>query len=99
MESKLSGAQIIDVSNLSGEKVVFGATVELCDMDTDKNRTIMIVGEEEGDAEKGLISYRSPLARALIGKKLDDVVEVKLPGGSKDYEIVAVRFEVREEAG
>ena len=92
IESKLATAQVVDVSKLSGDKVVFGATVELTDFEADSERTITIVGEDEADADKGLISYLSPLARALIGKRVDDVVEVKLPAGTKDYEIRAIRF-------
>lgn len=92
LESKISLAQVIDISTLSGNKVVFGATVDLLDSDTDESRTITIVGEEETSAEKGYISFRSPLARALIGKNLEDVVEVALPSGTKEYEICGVRF-------
>ena len=93
VESKLATAQVIDISTLSGNKVVFGATVELQDMDSDEARTVKIVGEDEADADQGLISYNSPLSRALIGKETDDVVEVRLPGGKREYEVVGVRFE------
>ena len=92
LESRLSTAQVVDVSTLSGTKVVFGATVELTDIDSDEEKTITIVGEDETNPEAGCISYKSPLARALIGKQLDDCVTVKLPGGTKEYEIRAVRF-------
>jgi transcription elongation factor GreA len=92
LESKLSTAQVVDISKLSGEKVVFGATVELEDVDSGEERTVMIVGEDEADAEKGLISYVSPLARALIGKRVDDVAKVVLPAGEREFEIRALRF-------
>ena len=92
LESRMATAQVIDVSSLSGTKVVFGATVCLCDMDTDEEKRITIVGEDEVDVDKGLISYQSPIARALIGKEIDDCVTVKLPGGKKEYEIREVSF-------
>ena len=92
LESRLSSAQIVNVSTLSGSKVVFGATVVVRDADTDQEKSIMIVGEDEADADKGLISYQSPLARALIGREVDDFITVKLPNGKKEYEIVEVRF-------
>lgn len=92
LESRLSTAQVVDVSKLSGERVVFGATVELIDCDTGEQRTVSIVGEDEANAERGLVSYLSPLARALIGKNADDVATVRLPSGQKEYEIRAVRF-------
>jgi transcription elongation factor GreA len=92
LEQRLGTAQIIDVSKLSGDKVVFGATVTLHDVDSGEERKVTIVGEDEADAEQGLISYVSPLARALIGKSLDDIATVRLPAGQKEYEIVAVEF-------
>jgi transcription elongation factor GreA len=92
LESRLSTAQVIDVSTLSGEKVLFGATVSFEDVDSGESKTVMIVGEDEADADAGLISYVSPLARALIGKSVDDLVQVKLPSGTKEYEIRSVEF-------
>lgn len=92
LEEKLSSALVVDVSTLSGDSVVFGATVTIVDGDTEEVRKITIVGEEEADAARGLISYLSPLARALIGKKVDSFVTVQLPGGTKEYEISAVEF-------
>ena len=91
-QAKLSTAQVIDVSTLSGDKVVFGATVELSDVDTGEERVVTIVGEDEADVEKGLISFSSPMARALIGKQVDDTARVKLPSGEKEWEIREVRF-------
>ena len=92
LEAKLSAAQVVDISKLSSETVVFGATVEVSDVDSGDERTLSIVGEDEADAERGLISYQSPLARALIGKRVDDVVTVRLPSGEKEYEILSLEF-------
>jgi len=92
LENKVATAQVIDIKNLSGEKVVFGATVELEDVDTGEEKRVTIVGDEEADAAKGLISYASPLARALIGRNLDDIATVKLPAGKKEFEIRGVDF-------
>ncbi len=91
-ESKLSTAQVIDVSTLSGTKIVFGATVDIVDITTDEQRTISIVGEDEADAVQGRVSYKSPLARGLIGKEEGDVAQVKLPGGEREFEVKGVRF-------
>lgn len=92
LETRLATAQVIDISKLSGTKVVFGATVTLSDCDSGDERTVMIVGEDEADADKGLISYVSPLARALIGKSIDDIATVSLPAGKKEYEIRDLKF-------
>ena len=96
LEALLSTAQVVDISKLSGSKVVFGATVEIVDADTDERKILTIVGEDESEAPAGLISYLSPLARGLIGKQEDDFVSIKLPGGVKEYEIASVSFEVPE---
>ena len=94
IEGKLSNAQIIDVSAVdAGGKVIFGATVELVDEDTEEEVTYQIVGEDEADIKSGLISVNSPIARALIGKEEGDLVQVQVPGGAKSFEIVAVRYE------
>ena len=92
LEDKLARAEVIDVSSLSGERVVFGANVEIFDLDTEEEKALTIVGEIEADAKQGRISVTSPLARALIGKSIDDTVEVRTPGGSKEYEITSVSF-------
>lgn len=91
LEGKLSRAQIIDPTTLSGNKVVFGATVTLLDED-DKPIKYQIVGEAEADARKGRISYSSPLGRALIGRLLDDEVEVSVPSGDKFYVVSKIEF-------
>ena len=92
LEDKLSRADIIDVSKLKGDQVMFGATVTLVDEDTDKKAVWQLVGEVEADAKKGRISITSPLARALIGKKKGATVEVMAPGGAKAYEITKVEW-------
>ncbi len=92
IESKLATAQVIDISTLHGDRVLFGATVKVRDADSDEEKTFMIVGADEADAKNGLISYESPIARALIGKKVDDLVQVKLPGGEKGYEVLSIEF-------
>ncbi len=92
LEDKLSRAEIIDVSRLSGESVKFGATVTLVDEDTEEKRRLQIVGELEADYRAGRISLTSPMSRALIGKKTGDIVEVTTPGGIKSYEITLVEF-------
>ncbi len=93
INGKLGNAQIIDVTTLNpGGKVVFGATVDLVDEETGKEVTYQIVGEDEADIAKGMISITSPIARALIGKEEGDIAEVQAPGGIKEYEILAVRY-------
>lgn len=93
IEAKLSNAQIIDVTTLKpGDKVVFGATVELIDNDSGNEITYRIVGEDEADIKTGLISVSSPIARALIGRTEGDDVTVIAPGGERHYEIVDVRY-------
>jgi len=92
LEDKIARAEVIDVSKLSGSIVRFGATVTLVDEDTDEKVTYQIVGADEGDIAKGLLSITAPLARALIGKTKGDSVEVSTPGGSKAYEITRVVY-------
>lgn len=92
IETKLATAQIIEVEKLCGDRVVFGATVTVVDLDLEKETRFSIVGEEEADAHRGLISLTSPLARALIGKQTGDVAEVKLPAGTKEYEVSEIEF-------
>jgi transcription elongation factor GreA len=92
LEGKISRAEIIDVKKLSGKTVTFGATVTLADEDTDEETKYQIVGADESDIAKGLLSITAPLARALIGKSVGDSVEVVTPRGSKSYEIVKIRF-------
>ncbi|MEL7024729.1 MAG: transcription elongation factor GreA [Pseudomonadota bacterium] len=93
IEAKLSNAQVIDVTQLKATgKVVFGATVELLDLESDETLTYQIVGDDEADIKSGLISVSSPISRALIGKNEGDEVTVQAPAGARDYEIVEVRY-------
>ena len=93
IDGELSNAEIIDITALSETgKVVFGATVELIDEDSGKQVAYRIVGEDEADIGSGLLSFSSPIARALIGREEGDVVEVITPGGDRSYEIVEVRY-------
>lgn len=91
IEGKLSRAQIIDPKELSGDKVVFGATVTLLDED-DKPLKYQIVSETEADASRGRISYNSPIGRALIGRKVDEEVEVSVPAGDRYYLVSKIEF-------
>jgi transcription elongation factor GreA len=92
LEDKISRAEVIDPTTLSGKDVKFGATVTLEDEETEEKTTYQIVGEDEADIKERRLSITSPLARALIGKKVGDSVEVSTPRGSKSYEITRVRF-------
>jgi transcription elongation factor GreA len=95
IESALSNSEIIDVAMVganAGDKVVFGATVDLYDIDGDKNVTYQIVGDLEADIKQNKIAVSSPIARALIGRHAEDEVTVAAPGGERDYEIVSVSY-------
>ncbi len=93
IEGKLSHIQIIDVTTIDARgRVVFGATVQLLDLQADQETTYKIVGEDEADIGAGLISFTSPIARALIGKSEGDEVTFSAPGGDKEYEILEVRY-------
>lgn len=93
IEDKLSRADIIDISKLSGSKTIkFGATVTLIDEDTEKKKKYQIVGDVEADVKEGKISISSPIARALIGKSKGDTVEVAAPGGAHSYEVLDVKY-------
>ena len=92
LENKISRAEVINTRVLSGDKVIFGATVTLGEVGRKKNIVYQIVGTEEADVENGKISVSSPLARALLGKRKDDMVEVLSPGGSKEYEVENIEF-------
>ncbi|WP_119344770.1 transcription elongation factor GreA [Facilibium subflavum] len=93
LESKLNNAQVIDIANMQNTgKVIFGATVTLLNVDTETETVYQIVGEDEADIKQNKISVSSPLARALIGKQEGDEAMVKTPGGTADYEIIAVEY-------
>ena len=94
IEGKLSNAQVIDVSALPRNgRVVFGTKVDLLDLDSDAEVSYQIVGEDEADIKAGMISVSSPVARALIGKEEGEVVEVRAPGGVREYEITAIHYD------
>lgn len=92
LETKLSRAEVIDTSKLKGHHVRFGANISLVDEETDEETQYQIVGVDEADIEKNLISISSPLARALIGREEGDSVNVKTPNGTRSYEILKVEF-------
>ena len=93
IEGKLSHAQVIDIAKIApGERVVFGVTVTIINVDTDEAFSYQIVGDDEADVKLGKISYQSPIAKALIGKEIGDSVVVQTPGGEIEYEIDAVRY-------
>jgi transcription elongation factor GreA len=92
LEVMLALADVIDPSKLSGDKVVFGATVRLSDTDNGEEVVYQIVGEQEADIKKGMISISAPVARALIGREVGDSVTVRTPKGSREYEVLEVSF-------
>ncbi len=93
IDGKLSHAQIIDVTAMNaGGKVIFGTTIDVIELDNDQELTFQIVGEDEADFKKGMLSFTSPIARSLIGKMEGDIAAVDAPGGLREFEIVAVRY-------
>lgn len=92
IQGRLAGAEAIDTAKLKSNTVIFGATVDLIDMEEDKEVTYQIVGPEESDIQAGRVSILSPLARALVGKKVGDICEVKAPNAIKEYEIKKIYF-------
>jgi transcription elongation factor GreA len=92
LSDKISRSEVIDPASLSGDKVRFGATVSLLNVETDEESTYQIVGADESDLKQGTISISAPLARALLGKEAGDEVKVELPGGARHYELVSVEF-------
>jgi transcription elongation factor GreA len=93
IESKLSLCQIVDISQMpEGDRVIFGSTVTIINTETDEELTYRIVGDDEADVKAGMISYQSPIARALISKEIGDVVNVHTPGGEVEYEIDNVSY-------
>jgi transcription elongation factor GreA len=92
LEDKVARSEVIDISSLSGTTIKFGATVTLVDEDTEEETTYQIVGEYEADISKNRIAITAPIARALIGKTVGDSVEVRAPGGSRQYEILEVDY-------
>ena len=92
LENKISRAEVIDISSLDNSKITFGATVKITDLNSDETHTYTIVGADESDIEKNLISISAPLGRAMINKTINDVIEVKTPGGLKEYQINSIKY-------
>ncbi|NVO00060.1 MAG: transcription elongation factor GreA [Geobacteraceae bacterium] len=92
LQDKLARAYVVDLSNLKPDKVVFGATVTLYDTASEEEVVYKIVGEEEADIKLGKISCTSPVGKALIGHKIDDTVKAKVPSGTREYEIVDIKY-------
>lgn len=93
LEAKISNAQIIDIQKLPNHgKIIFGSTVKLCNMDTDEEVVYQIVGEDEANIKEGKISFSSPIGKALIGKELEDSIEVRTPGGIISYDVIEVTY-------
>jgi transcription elongation factor GreA len=92
IQYKISGAEVVDTSLIKSDKIVFGATVEIHDVEDDKKITYQIVGVDEADVKNGKISVLSPIARAMIGKKVGDGFTVQSPKGDKDFEVLSFKF-------
>ncbi len=92
IQYKISGAEVVDTSLIKSDKIVFGATVEIHDVEEDKKITYQIVGVDEADVKNGKISVLSPIARAMIGKKVGDGFTVQSPKGDKDFEVLSFKF-------
>lgn len=92
LEDKLARSEVIDPAKLSGDRVRFGATVSLSNIDSGESVTYQIVGADEANIDAGLISISAPLSRALIGKEIGDEVSIKLPAGTRNYEVTDVQF-------
>ena len=92
LESKINRAEVIDTKNLNNSSVTFGATVELVDLENDNISTYTIVGVDEADIEKKLISIEAPLCKGMINKKINDIVEINTPNGNKEYQIKSITF-------
>lgn len=93
LQGKLARAYVVDLSNMKPDKVVFGSTVTLYDTASEEEVTYKIVGEDEADIKLGKISCTSPVGKALIGHKLDDSVRVQVPSGTKEYEVIDIKYE------
>ena len=92
LESKISRAQVIDTTSLNNSRVTFGTTIKLLDLETNSNHVYTIVGVDEADIEKQLISVNAPLSKAMINKEVGDVVEVSTPNGPKEYQVKSISF-------
>lgn len=92
IENKLANSQVIDPASLNEDKIVFGATVTVIDLDADREKVYQIVGDHESDLKKGKISIQSPIARALIGKRVDETVEFETPGGLRELQVKKIEY-------
>jgi transcription elongation factor GreA len=92
IQGKLAGVEAVDPATIKSDRIVFGATVEIQDTETEETSTYQIVGVDEADVKKGMISIISPLARAMIGKKTGDLVTLQSPKGDKEYEVISFKF-------
>ena len=92
LENKISRAEVIDISSLDNSKITFGATVKITDLNSNETHTYTIVGADESDIEKNLISISAPLGRAMINKNVNDVIEVTTPSGVKEYQINSIKY-------
>lgn len=92
LEAKIALAEVIDPTKLSGDKIAFGAKIELSNMENDEEVSYQIVGAEEADLNSGTISITSPLARSLLGKEVGDEVKMRMPGGERVYEVLEISF-------
>lgn len=93
IQSKLANAEVVDIASLNSDRIIFGAKVNLCDLETEEEFTYQIVGEDEADVKNGKISVFSPLARSMIGKKPGDIVEFKSPKGERELEVLGFSFQ------
>jgi transcription elongation factor GreA len=92
INGKMAHAQIIDVTEIDSDKIIFGATVKLFDVESESEVTYRIVGQDEANIKQGLISINSPVAKALIGHRIDDEVHIKVPSGMRIYEIIDIQY-------
>jgi transcription elongation factor GreA len=92
IQGKLSHAEVIDVTTMDGDRVIFGSTVTIYDFDNDEEKTYKIVGDDESDLKQGKISFNSPIAKALIGKSEGDELTIRTPGGNREVEIMEVQY-------
>jgi transcription elongation factor GreA len=92
IESQLADAEVVDISKIKGDKVAFGATIKLLNVETEEEVVYQVVGPAEADMESGKISYEAPLARQLMGRRVGDEVKVKTPKGEREYEVLDVSF-------
>lgn len=93
LEDKIARAQVVDPAQVRSDKIVFGATVQVKDLETDETKTYQIVGADEAEVKEGKLSIQSPIARQLLNKKEGDVVTIRVPKGELEYEVLSIRYE------